>query len=166
MNDGVAREPTRENSSPSAERKGVDSGAAGLLRLVLPVLAALGGALLIAADFATLVDIQVITVSRERVSGGEAHAYGLALLGALAIVMAFGAARGARPAQVALVVVGVVALAIVLLADVPDLNSTGLIGSLYEEATARPGLGFYLESLGAVLLLISAVALVALDPRR
>jgi hypothetical protein len=52
----------------------------------------------------------------------------------------------------------------VLLVDLPVLDDTGLIGRTYDLAEARPATGFYLESLGAALALIGAVALLTIAP--
>jgi len=73
--------------------------------------------------------------------------------------------RGARPAAVALVVLSLAACAVVLFVDRPVLDDTGLIGRTYDLAEARPGTGFYLESLGAALALVGAVATLVLTPR-
>jgi hypothetical protein len=66
--------------------------------------------------------------------------------------------RGARPAAIALLVLSLAACAIVLFVDRPVLDDTGLIGRTYDLAEARPAVGFYLESLGAALALVGAVA--------
>jgi hypothetical protein len=75
------------------------------------------------------------------------------LLGVFALAMVAGALRGARPAAAALAAIGVAALLIVVLVDVPDLNKVGFIGKLYEDAVAGPRIGFFLESAGGALLL-------------
>lgn len=57
-------------------------------------------------------------------------------------------------------VLGVVALLIALLRDLPDAHATGLVGSAatgLRSASSSPGVGLYLETLGAVVLLITAV---------
>ena len=73
--------------------------------------------------------------------------------------MSFGAVvRGARPAAIALVVLAVAACAIVLFVDRPVLDDAGSIGRTYDLAQAQPATGFYLESLGAALALVGAVA--------
>jgi hypothetical protein len=139
--------------------------------LSLGVLAAglVGGALLIAADLSTLVEIKVITVVKERLTGHDQHSWAMAILGAASLPMAWGAARRrARPAMLGLVVLGVVALLIALFGDLPDTRSTGVIGQRYEEAAAKAGPGFYEETAGGVLLLVSGVGGLLLlgDPRR
>jgi hypothetical protein len=84
-----------------------------------------------------------------------------------AAAMVAGALRGALPAMVALAVLGLVALLIAVIGDVPDLNETGFIGEVYEDAAAGPQAGFYLETLGGVLLLAGGGLLaVAGDPQR
>ena len=52
-----------------------------------------------------------------------------------------------------------------LFVDRPVLDDTGLIGRTYDLAEARPAIGFYLESLGAALVLVGAVAALVLTPR-
>ena len=53
---------------------------------------------------------------------------------------------------------GVATLLIALLGDLPDAHATGLIGSSanqYVQGVSSPSAGLYLETLGAVLLLVS-----------
>jgi len=55
-------------------------------------------------------------------------------------------------------VLGIVTLLIALLGDLPDAHATGLIGSgtaQYVEGTSTSSAGLYMETLGAILLLIS-----------
>ena len=42
------------------------------------------------------------------------------------------------------------------------MHDTGSVGDVYAEATADPGPGYYLETLGGVLLLLSGGALLVL----
>jgi hypothetical protein len=127
-----------------------------------------GGALLIAADLSTLVEIKVITVTKERLTGHGQHSWAMALLGLVSIFLAYGAARRrARPAMLGLIVLGLVALGIALFGDLPDTRSTGVIGQRYEEAAAQAGPGFYFETAGGVLLLVAGVGgLLLLGPPR
>jgi hypothetical protein len=126
----------------------------------------LGGALLIAADVLTLIAIKVLTVSKASISGGSHHSYALVVLGAFALIMALGTLRGrSRPAMVALAVIGLIALAITLVIDLPDVHDTGTYGQRFEDATASPQLGFYAETLGAVLLLLAGGGLLLMAPR-
>ena len=99
-------------------------------------------------------------------TGGGLHGYALGIIGVAILVFSYGAVvRGARPAAIALVVLAVVACGIVLFVDRPLLDDTGLIGRTYDLAEARPAIGFYLESLGAALALVGAVATLVMTPR-
>jgi len=150
-----ASEPTRDYSTWSGL-------SFGLLALGLAAVA-----LLIAADLSTLVQIKVVTVVKERLSGHHQHGWAVALLGIASIPLIIGAVRGrARPAQLALIALGVAVLIIALAKDLPDTRSTGVIGQRYDEASAAPGPGFYLETAGAVLLILTGVGALVLLPGR
>jgi hypothetical protein len=126
-----------------------------------------GALLLIVAEFLTVREIRAVTVVPPggTSSGGSLHGYALGIIGLALLPMAFGAVvRGARPAAIALIVLALAACAIVLLVDRPVLDDTGLIGRTYDLAEARPATGFYLESLGAALALVGAVAALLLTP--
>jgi hypothetical protein len=144
----------------------------GLLRryglLVLPFA---GCILLVVAEFATLYEINVITVTVKTVKGGSHHGYALLVVAIAAAAMAWGAVvGGSRPAALALLLLSILAVVVVLAIDLPDLDETGLFGRDYEQAVASAGPGFYLESAGAALLLVGAVAIAVLGvtgaPRR
>jgi hypothetical protein len=150
-----ASEPTRDYSTWSALSMGL---------LALGVAAV---ALLVAADLSTLVQIKVVTVVKERLSGHGQHSWAVALLGIAALPLVFGAVRGrSRPAMFAVIALGAVVAIIALAKDLPDTRSTGVIGERYDEASAAPGPGFYMETAGAVLLILTGVgSLVLLPPR-
>jgi len=100
-------------------------------------------------------------------TGGDLHSYALGIIGLAMLPMAYGAVvRRARPAAVAVIVLAVAACVVVLFVDRPVLDDTGLIGRTYDLAEARPAVGFYLESLGAVLALVGGVWALMLAPRR
>ena len=127
-----------------------------------------GALLLILAEFLTVREIKAVTVVPPggMESGGALHGYALGIIGVAILVMSYGAVvRGARPAAIALVVLAVVACGIVLFVDRPVLDDTGLIGRTYDLAEAHPAIGFYLESLGAALALVGAVATLLMTPR-
>jgi hypothetical protein len=133
---------------------------------IVPLVA--GALLLIVAEFATVREIRAVTVVPPggTSTGGDLHGYALGLIGVAILVFSYGAfMRGARPAAVALVVLAIAACAIVLLVDLPVLDDTGLIGRTYDLAEARPAVGFYLESVGAGLALVGAVATLVLTSR-
>jgi len=121
--------------------------------------ALLGSLLLLVAEFTSLYQVHVATSSMpvESVSGGSNHSYALVPIALLAAALGIGIFRtGSRPALLALGVVGVVALLIFLLRDLPQAEATGLVGSPtthYINASATPSAGLYMESLGAVVLI-------------
>jgi hypothetical protein len=126
-----------------------------------------GALLLILAEFLTVREIRAVTAvpSGGTSTGGDLHGYALGVIGLAMLPMTFGAVqRGARPAAIALLALALAACVIVLAIDLPKLDDTGLIGRTYELAEAHPGTGFYLESLGAALALIGAVATLVLTP--
>ena len=134
-------------------------GASFLLGAALVAAAFAGAILLIVADLSTLIQIRVLTVTKDTISGGSHHAYALLILGIFALPMAYGATGGrSRPAMAALAVIGLVALVIMLAVDLPDIHKTGVIGQRFTDASASPKAGFYLETLGAFLLLIAGSA--------
>ena len=128
-----------------------------------------GALLLIVAEFVTVREIHAVTVVPPggTSTGGDLHSYALGVIGLATLPMAYGAVvRRARPAAVAVIVLAVAACLIVLFVDRPVLDDTGLIGRTYDLAEARPAVGFYLESLGAVLALVGGVWALMLAPRR
>lgn len=132
-----------------------------MTRYGLLVVLLAGALLLTVAEFMTLYEIRAVTAVPEggtRSVGGH-HAYALLIVGVVLVPMALGAVRGgSRPAAIAVLVLALLAAGIVALVDLPDLNETGLIGRTYDEAQARPRAGFFVESLGATLVLVGAVA--------
>jgi hypothetical protein len=132
---------------------------------LVPIVA--GALLLIVAEFTTVREIVVVTVVPPdgTDTGGSLHLYALGVLGLAMLPMAFGAVvRGARPAAIALVVLALAACAIVLFVDRPGLDNAGIFARTYDQAQAQAATGFYLESLGAALALVGAVAALVLVP--
>ena len=130
--------------------------------LVMPALAAagfLGAVLLVVSDFLTLFDVQTaagVTVPDGSVTGHENHSFAMVLLGLAALPMAYGATAGeSRPAMAGLAALGFIAAIVALAFDLPDATGTNTLARTFENATGHPKLGFYLETLGAVLLLVS-----------
>lgn len=138
------------------------------MRAALVVAGAAGVLLVVLATFATVIEITVagnanITADVDRTaSGWDRHNVGLLLLAGFALVMLVGALRGGRPAMFALGTCGLAVLLIAVVGDAPDLDKTGPIGELYEDARAEAGSGFYFETLGGALLLIAGVGLLLL----
>src|SRR3954471_21378889 len=140
------------------------------LRIVLLIAAVAGGAALAGATAATVIRITVGTTTRlanlgPELSGWERHGPALLVIAALALVMLAGAARGARPAMAAVLVCGVFAVVVALGLDLPHLDDTGLVGELYSDASAGPGVGFWLEVGGAALLCVAGGGLLLAERR-
>ncbi len=135
-----------------------DRGASGLI-LTGALLAAL---LLVVAELTALYQVHIATslVPIKSVSGGSNHSYAMLVIGLAAGGLGVWVWRsGSRSALLALGVLGVVALLISLLGDLPDSHATGLAGSAtrgYVNASSTPSAGLYMETLGAVLLILAS----------
>src|SRR3954468_15021925 len=140
------------------------------LRIGLAVAGLAGVAALAAATAATVIRITVGTTTRlanldTELSGWEGPGPALLVVGAFALVMLFGALRGARPAMLAVVACGLAALVVALGLDLPHLDDTGQVGRLYTDASAGPGVGFWLEVAGGALLVVCGAGLFVLTRR-
>ena len=134
--------------------------------LLIPLV--LGALLLIVAEFLPLYEIRAITAVPEggHKTTGAHHGYALLVIGIAMLPMAVGAVRGrSRPAAFALLALSLIALFVALAIDLPDLNETGLIGRAYDQAEARPRVGFFVETLGGTLALLGAIGTLVLRKR-
>ena len=146
----------------------------GTAVLAVALTAALGALLLLVSQFTALYHVHAATSSAaiKTVGTGANHAWAPIPIALLAAALAFAVYRKrSRAALVALVVLGIVTLLIALLGDLPDAHATGIVGSgasQYSEGTSTPSAGLYMETLGAIVLLISGgVGLLLLGaPRR
>jgi uncharacterized membrane protein len=133
----------------------------GSLRAAILAGSLLGALLLLVAEFTTLFSVHVATSSTpiKTVITGSHHSYALIPIALVVALLAIGVWRdGSRPALLAIGLLGIVALLIALLGDLPDANATGLAGSStthYVNASSTPSAGLYLETLGAAVLLIT-----------
>jgi hypothetical protein len=124
--------------------------------------AAFGGALLlVVSDFLTLFQVHTaagVNVPGGEVKGHENHSWAMVVIGLASLPMAYGTTtHGSRPAMTALAVLGLIALVIALAVDLPDATGTNTLARTFEDATGSPATGFYLETLGAVLLVVAGV---------
>lgn len=143
------------------------SGLLARYGLLVPLVA--GAVLLIVAEFLPLYEIRTITAvpAGGHKSTGAHHGYALLIVGLAMLPMAAGAIRGgSRPAAFALLVLSLIALFVALAIDLPDLNETGLIGRTYDQAEARPRVGFFIETLGATLALLGSIGTLLFRPGR
>ena len=126
--------------------------------------ALLGALLLIVAEFAALFEVHSASsaVPGRSVATGSHHSYAMALIAVGAVLLALAFARGAsRIALPAIGLLGVTALLIALLGDLPDAQATGILGTAsthFVSASATPSAGLYMETAGAVLLIITSGA--------
>ena len=139
------------------------------IRLVLAAVGFLAAILLIVSEFLPLYRVLVGALETEQRSetGWRNHAFAMLLLGLAAIPMLLGALRGARPAMWALAGIGVVVIAIALTVDLPTAQESGTLREsvTYEDAKAEPASGFFVETLGGVLLLFTGGLMLLLSPR-
>jgi hypothetical protein len=126
--------------------------------------AIIAGVLLVAAEFLDLFHVSAAGHSASGTSrtGGDNHGYALLVVGLMAIVAALGARASEEwYAGAALAALGVLALAVVLIGDLPDATSAGVTIRL-QAGQASPAIGFWVELVGAVALAGSGGALVYL----
>ncbi len=124
----------------------------------------LGAVLLLVAEVTPLLKVHS-SASRaviQTVGTGPHQSYALVPVALLAAFLAATVWRtGSRMALLATGVLGVLALLIAVLGDLPDAQASGLVGSAatrFAIASSSPSLGLYLETLGAIVLLITAGA--------
>jgi hypothetical protein len=116
---------------------------------------------LVTAELTTLYEVRSGTRGAvvKTVGTGSNHGYAMALIAVCALLLAAGVSRTkSRPALLAIGVLGIVALLIALVGDLPDAQASGLLplGGGYTTASSSPTTGLYLETLGAILLLIAS----------
>ena len=123
-----------------------------------------GAVLLLIAEFTSLLSVHsgLHAAAVRTVQTGSHNSYALIPIALLAALLSLAAWRAHNPlALLALGVLGLAALLIALVGDLPDAQASGLIlgpSGRYALASSSPGVGFYLETLGAVILLIAAGA--------
>jgi hypothetical protein len=157
-------EYSRGREASGADLSGHGRGRTGVPRTVATgVLAGgvAGAVLLVAAEFTALLSVhsglraEAITT----VQTGSHNSYALIPIALLAVLLSYGAWRAHNPlALLAIGVLGIVTLLIALLGDLPDAQATGVLMSPFALASSSPDVGFYLETLGGVVLLITAGA--------
>jgi hypothetical protein len=118
----------------------------------------LGALLLIVAEFTTLYSVKVAgrnVVAIQAETAGAHNSYAMLPIAVVAAGLAVVAFRNqSRPALLALAVLGIAAILIAVLGDLPDSRAHGLTRH-YQLASNSPGPGLYLETLGGVLLVLA-----------
>jgi hypothetical protein len=167
-------EADTEYSTPVGGKSPSDDPSTATRRLGLG-LGLAGAGLLLAAEFTPLLRVETVARHPElirTVPTGPHHGWALVPIAALAVLITLAAARAGgdrRLPHTLLGLLGLVALGIALLADLPDIHATGLVGAPatgLHNAAARPAIGLYLETLGAVVLMLAGAAGRLLAPRR
>ena len=137
---------------------------------IVTVAALVGAALLVLSKFLDVV--RFVDLGGEPIPGAESIRKGTSAMVVIGIAAAI-AALGARWAEhplpaLACAALGAIALAMVLIGDLPDVTSSGITrGKLIGEA--NPGPGFWIELAGAVITTAAGLALarlLALDQAR
>ena len=121
--------------------------------------ALLAALLLIAAEFVTLYRVHLANraIAIESVTVGSHNSYAMIPIALLAAGLAIAVWRVAsRAALLAIGLLGVVALLIALLGDLPDAHAVGLADAYTISATTTAGAGLYMETFGAILLIATS----------
>jgi hypothetical protein len=111
--------------------------------------------MLVASTFMTLIEVTTGEATLDTRSGLEQHSIAMLLLGVAVLPMALGALRGARPAMAGLAIIGAVVLLLAFTVDLPAALDEGIYGERYEGASAKPDVGFYVETLAGALLVVA-----------
>jgi hypothetical protein len=157
---GAAGSPRGGGSG--GDRTGVDPGWSAALRATVLGCGLLGALMLVVAEFTTLYTVNSATSSGpiQTVSTGSHNSYALIPIALVAAALAYGAAiRGSRAALLALGALGIATLLIALTGDLPDAHASGVVGSSathFVSASSSPSAGLYLETIGAVALVIAS----------
>lgn len=89
------------------------------------------------------------------------------ILGALAIIsLAWAVFSGNRTGAILIVIIGLTAIFIFLIVDLPDIGDTGLYnapGAGNLDATGKASTGLWLELVGGIVLTLAGLALAALN---
>jgi hypothetical protein len=165
-----SKRPSGRSGEPSRRAKRPATGAAPRASLIPRVLALAGAVLLAAAEFSPLLHVRTIAAHPRlvhTVEGGSHHGWALLVIAVLAALLSLIAGRpGGRPAAVMVALLGVGALAVALGVDLPDAHATGLVvagAAAPVQAQAHAAVGLYLETLGAIALLLAGVLAAVLD---
>lgn len=130
----------------------------------------LGVLLLLVAEFAPVLHVHSALrgYGVRSVTGGRNHSFALLPVALLAAALSLSVWQtGSRIALLAIGVLGLVALGVALLGDLPDAHTAGLVGNTrtgHAFASSQPAMGLYLETAGGVVLLLAAAAGMLLEP--
>jgi hypothetical protein len=132
-------------------------------RRAVQAVALIGAAALAVAEFLPLYRVRTDVGHHivRSVSAGSHHSYALLPLAVLAALLAGALGRSGWPVPAALALVGLAALGIALLGDLPDVHRAGVLGTpatgLHDARTVA-GAALYVETLAAIALLAAGAA--------
>jgi hypothetical protein len=169
MNDAPPEATTEYSRGPSGLRRvfgaqrrpgAAPAGPVVAARAVIVVGGFLGSLLLLVAEFTTLFQLHISTTTTaiRSEAAGPHHAYAMALIAVCAAFLTLLAWRAeSRPALLGIGVLGLAALLIALIRDLSAATGSGIVtvAGHYVDAGSKPSAGFYMETLGAVILLIT-----------
>jgi len=178
----------KDASRGSATRPGAGRGLArasagdptrdlGPVELAFLALALAAASALVASYFSTVVYVTTKTASCVDLAtpahaaecaktGGDQHSIAFILLGVAVLALAFVfVLRGLALAPLGIAAVGLIALLIALIVDVPQTGRTGVLAGDFTAGTAHAGAGLWLELVGGALA-IAAGAVAFISVRR
>ena len=149
-------------------------GAAGPVSIAVAAVALAGAAVLVAAEFAPLCTVVAAVGGRSlgSVTAGSQNDLAMVPIAVCCVILtALWIRTRARIALSAIAALGVIALLISLVGDLPTAHASNQLasgpGGALVLADATPAAGMYLETLGAIALLgAGAGGLLAIAPRR
>ena len=150
----------RERPDDAGSQASAGEAPAGA-RVAVALGALLGAVLILISQFTALYRVHSAAspVAIKTVGTGANHAWAGIPLALVAVALAYAVYRyGSRPALAGLTALGIATLLIALLSDLPPTQATGLVGSAasgYARAVSTRSAGLYMETLGAIVLLIS-----------
>jgi hypothetical protein len=129
----------------------------------IQAVALIGAAALAVAEFLPLYRVRTDVGHHvvRSVSAGSHHSYALLPLAVLAALLAGALDRSGWPVPAALALVGLAALGIALLGDLPGVHRVGVLGTPatgLRDAHTVAGAALYLETLGAIAVLAAGAA--------
>jgi hypothetical protein len=163
-------ELSEDDFDRGAGHRGRSAGRPGRAYAIALLVGGLAGAiLLLVAEFTPLLSVHssLLAAPIKTVNTGSHQGYALIPVAVLAAAFTAIAWRTrSRAALLGLGAMGIVALLIALLGDLPDAQARGLVntGGHLAIATDKPSTGFFLETLGAVVLLLTAAGGLLLAP--
>jgi len=141
---------------------------ASRLERLLPWACLISAAVLFASELMTMFEFTPPGAEPlQNQSSGDRHGNAMFVISGFAILLTIVAVwAGSRPAALGVAVMGVIALLIFLVADLPDAGQVGTLDDARQsfiDAEAVPQSGFWLEMLGALGLAISGAALATMS---